>query len=133
PFPEPLALAVGEARKGDPVCEGQPASADEHAMAYSQDRGLVRDVQQRLLTQARVEGAFGEGKRGRVSADDRHPGLLDQPVEPGGARRAARVELERDDGRAPTARQEAGGPAESRAHVQDAARRADAGPPREAV
>src|SRR4030095_14233237 len=85
PLPEPLALAIAQTRKRDPVAEGEPAAGNEHPVALGEHRRLVGDVQKRLLAHARVEGATGEGQGRRVGADDTYARLLYQAVEAGGA------------------------------------------------
>src|SRR5882724_11147450 len=133
PLPELPALPIAQSRVGDPVGEGEPPVPDQDAVALLEHRGLVGDVHERLLAETGVEGAAREGERRRVPANDRHARLAHEAVEPGGAGRAARVELERGDGRAPAARQEPGGSAEARADVEDPAGEADAGPARQSV
>src|SRR5207245_2062805 len=73
------------------------------------------------------------GKRRRVRPDDGHSRLLHHAVEAGSPGRAAGMELERDDGRAASARQEPGRTAEPGAEIEDAARGADSGPARQRV
>src|SRR5438309_317009 len=69
PLPEPGALALGQARVGDPVGEREATARAEHAAALGEHGGLVLDVEPRLLAHAGVEGVVAERQRGRVAAD----------------------------------------------------------------
>src|SRR5262249_4441076 len=91
-------------------------------------RGLVGDVQERLLTQAGVEARGGERQCRGVRARDDHVTIeTDQTGEPGRAGGPPGVELDRDDPAAETIREEAGRTAEAGAHVEDAGGAGDAG------
>src|SRR5262249_59850928 len=83
PLPELLTLPVAEPGEGDPVAEGDASARCQHAVTFVQYRRLVGNVQERLLAQARVEGAAGERERGRVAAHDRHAPGPHETVEAG--------------------------------------------------
>ena len=115
---------------GDPVGEGQPAARPQHAMTAGQDRGLVGDVEERLLADAGVEAGAGEGQPAGVAAHRRRT----RPASP--TRRVSRAPpaarpafSSRPTTRQPAAGgQEARGPAEPGAHVEHARARRRSGP-----
>lgn len=129
PLAQARTLAVGQARPGDPVGEGQAATGDEHAAALAQDGGLVLDVQQRLLAHARVEVAAREGQGDGVAPHDPdQPAQAHAGSEPGRAGGPEAVQLEGHHPAALAQGENARRTAQPGAHIQHATAGGEGGP-----
>ena len=103
-------------------------------MRLAEHGRLVRDVQQRLLAEARIEPAAREWQGGGVGANDPDlPVQPDQPREAGRAHGPAGVQLDGDHAAAAPGGQEAGGPPQAGADVEDTGAGVDAGQAGEGV
>ena len=134
PLVEAPALAVVQARGGDPVAEGHAPARRQHARALGERAALVRHVQETLLAHHGVERAGRAGERLGVAAHH-----ADDRVEPHEtreakvARRASGVQVQRGNARAEAVGEEPRRPTEAGAHVEDAMARHDSGPARQGL